>query len=102
MSDIPDAKGDVTVNGLTQEMISKLGPVLHKAIGDPYSYFCRLRTGERISFSEADFLPQYPDHITLEVTSMEPPPKDGSVAINLERGLCVRIEDIEWCVDFEH
>ena len=104
MNGIPEAevKGVFSVNGLTQEMMNRLGPVLHKALGDRHKYYCRLRTGERICFFKATFNSNYPDHITLIAKTIEPPAKDeDNGQIDMTRGLCVRIADIEWCVDFE-
>jgi hypothetical protein len=74
----------------------KLPPSLYKALGDPFQYALRLRTGEVWCFSEAEI---HGDYVTLSLDDFQEDGPPRRRVFPFARGVDVRIGDIVWCAD---
>jgi len=73
---------------------SRYGAVLIKAVGDPFDYVARLRSGEIVRFGQARINGEW---ITLMPMSYDTFADDLPYAC--PRGIEVRLSDIVWCAD---
>lgn len=66
-------------------------PALIKAINDDYAYLIKLKTGEKWSFSRAEYLSD--THVRIK------PLLGGTDKIKFPRGIEISVADIVWIAD---
>lgn len=82
---------------ICQQCVDRYPAALLKAVGDPFDYALRLRTGELFYFSEAAV--NGGEFVHLELHSMHDDKAGEKPLCPFARGVDVRASDIVWCAD---